>query len=88
VTDGLDIQFQKAFEKMSNLEQSLAPDIMLKLYAYYKQATAGNNFSFNNNSGEADVVDAFKLNAWMQLKGMPEDEAKQEYINLVNKILS
>ena len=83
----LDIQFNKAVEKVSTLKQSLAPDIMLKLYAYYKQATTGNNFLFNNNSA-SDVINAFKFNAWMQLNGMSEDEAKQEYINLVNKILS
>jgi acyl-CoA-binding protein len=83
----LDIQFKEAVEKVSTLKQGLAPDIMLKLYAYYKQATSGNNFIFNNN-GESDVINAFKFNAWMQLNGMPEDEAKQEYINLVNKILS
>lgn len=85
--DDLDIQFKEAFEKMSNLKQALAPDIMLKLYAYYKQATTGDNFSFNKSNG-SDLINAFKFNAWMQLNGMPENEAKEEYINLVNKILS
>ncbi|WP_299159717.1 acyl-CoA-binding protein [uncultured Tenacibaculum sp.] len=80
----LDIKFNKAYEKASSMQEKLPPDVMLKLYAYYKQAVKGDQFSFNAN---ADLKNAFKFNAWMQLKGMSEDEAKQEYINLVNSII-
>lgn len=81
----LDKEFQKAFELLSNLEETLAPDVMLKLYAYYKQAVSGDTFSYK---GEPDVRDAFKFNAWTQLKGMSQEEAKQEYINLAKEILT
>ena len=57
---------------------------MLKLYAYNKQANFGNNLSANS---ELDVRNAFKLNAWMQLKGMNSEEAKQKYINLAKTVL-
>lgn len=80
----LDIRFREAFQKMSIIREKLPPDVMLKLYAYYKQATKGDQFSFNAN---ADLRSAFKFNAWMQLKGMSEEQAKQEYIKLVNTIL-
>ena len=80
----LDIQFKKAYKKASSLEEKLPPDIMLKLYAYYKQAVKGDKFTFNSNN---DLRNAFKFNAWIQLQGMSEDEAKQEYINLVNSII-
>lgn len=80
----LDIQFQNAYRKASNIEETIPPDIMLRLYAYYKQAVKGDNFSFNTNQ---DIRNAFKFNAWIQLKGMSENEAKKEYINLVNTIL-
>ena len=43
----LDIQFLEAFERLvSSLSQdkAVAPDVMLKLYAYNKQANFGNNF--------------------------------------------
>lgn len=80
----LDIKFNKAYKKASSMQEKLPPDVMLKLYAYYKQAVKGDQFSFNAN---ADLKNAFKFNAWMQLKGMSEDEAKQEYINLVNSII-
>ncbi|WBX75699.1 acyl-CoA-binding protein [Tenacibaculum ovolyticum] len=84
MVNDLDIQFQKAYKEASKLKERLPPDVMLKLYAYYKQAVKGDHFSFNTNNG---LRNAFKFNAWMQLKGMSEDQAKQEYINLVNSII-
>ena len=44
----LDNQFNDAFDEISKLKKALAPDIMLKFYAYNKQANFGNNFSFKN----------------------------------------
>jgi acyl-CoA-binding protein len=80
----LDKQFNKAFNRISKLRKAIAPDIMLKFYAYNKQANFGNNISSNN---ENDVRNAFKLNAWLQLKGMDSEEAKQKYINLAKTVL-
>jgi len=77
----LDQDFKKAFSIASKMEDKLPQDIMLQFYAYYKQATAGDNFSFNANF---DVRNAFKFNAWMQLKGISSEEAKIKYIELVN----
>ena len=80
----LDKEFNEAFVKISKLRKAIATDIMLKLYAYNKQANFGNNLSANS---ELDVRNAFKLNAWMQLKGMNSEEAKQKYINLAKPVL-
>jgi diazepam-binding inhibitor (GABA receptor modulating acyl-CoA-binding protein) len=77
----LDQDFKKAFSTASKMEKKLPQDVMLQFYAYYKQATAGDNFSFNANF---DVRNAFKFNAWMQLKGISSEEAKIKYIELVN----
>ena len=82
----LNLLFEKAFKKASDTSMKFPPDTLLKLYAYYKQATNGDGFTFNANSDD-NLRDAFKFNAWMQLKGMTEDNAKQEYINLVNSII-
>ena len=81
----LNIEFAKAYEVSSSTEIKLPPDLMLQLYAYYKQATKGNNYV--QPSGNVELRNAFKLNAWFQLNHLTEDEAKQEYINLVNKYL-
>ncbi|QNM84139.1 acyl-CoA-binding protein [Polaribacter pectinis] len=80
----LDIEFKKAFEKISALKKGVAPDVMLKFYAFYKQANYGNKFSANNG---LNVRSAFKFNAWVQLNGMSSDEAKKEYIALAKTIL-
>lgn len=81
----LDIAFKEAYREISNLEEGVAPDIMLKFYAYYKQANFGNKFSSNNS---VNVRSGFKFNAWMQLNGMSPKQAKIEYIELAKTILN
>ena len=71
--------------KISKIGEAIAPDIMLKFYAYNKQANFGNRFASNN---EVDVRNAFKLNAWMQLNGMKSEEAKRRYIALAKTVLN
>ena len=80
----LDIAFKEAFIEISKLKQAVAPDVMLKLYAYNKQANFGSNFPYYD---ELDVRNGFKINAWMQLKDMSSDEAKKKYIELANSVL-
>ena len=58
---------------------------MLKLYAYYKHATRGVQFA--RPSGENNVRNAFKLNAIFQLNDITEEEAKKQYIKLVEAII-
>jgi acyl-CoA-binding protein len=81
----LNAAFEEAYKFSSKTTIKLAPDIMLALYAYYKQATKGNNYE--QPSGTIKLRNSFKLNAWFQLNHLSEDEAKKEYINLVNKHL-
>ena len=57
---------------------------MLEFYAYYKQATEGAEYT--TPSGESDLRNAFKLNAWFQINDLNADEAKKKYIELVEKI--
>ncbi|MBL4604734.1 MAG: acyl-CoA-binding protein [Flavobacteriaceae bacterium] len=80
----LDKEFKESFNQISALQENLSPDIMLKLYAYYKQAISGDILSFE---GEQDVRKGFKFNAWKQLNGMSQEKAKEEYINLAKTIL-
>lgn len=80
----LDTLYQEAFDKISKLKKGVAPDVMLRFYAFYKQASYGNNFTFNSAS---NLISGFKFNAWMQLNGMSSEDAKKEYIVLANSIL-
>ncbi|MBE7628891.1 acyl-CoA-binding protein [Tenacibaculum piscium] len=84
MVNDLDRQFEKAYKKASDFKGKLPPDTMLRLYSYYKQAIKGDKFTYDSND---NLRNAFKFNAWIQLKGMNEKQAKQEYINLVNSII-
>lgn len=83
----LDKEFMKAYTLASTTSKKLPPDIMLQFYAYYKQATKGNTVGFHKPSGNVELRNAFKLNAWIQIGNLTEDEAKIEYIKLVKKYL-
>lgn len=81
----INTQFNEAYELASNTSEKLPQDVMLQFYAYYKQATRGNNYG--QPSGNIELRNAFKLNAWFQLNHLSEDQAKLEYIKLVKKYL-
>lgn len=80
----LEEKFNTAFEIASNMTQKVPPDIMLKFYAYYKQATKGKNYK--QPTGGIPLKNAFKLNAWLQIKNLSVEEAKHKYIELVEEI--
>jgi len=87
MTKSLDIQFKEAYKTISGLSQDeFAPDILLKLYAYYKQATYGDNNPDFTETDEIDLRNGFKLNAWVQLRGTSIEDAKREYIKIVNTL--
>ena len=82
----LDIRFQEAVKKASLMTQaSLPQDVQLRLYAYYKQATLGiANPSYNSSY---DLRNAFKINAWMQIRHLSIEDAKELYIETINSII-
>ena len=81
----LDIRFQEAVNIALTMTQSSLPqDVQLRLYAYYKQATIGTinvkpspNFNLRN---------AFKINAWFQIRHLTIDEAKELYIETIHSL--
>jgi len=81
--DDLDKRFNKAFEIASAMTEKLPPDIMLQFYSYYKHATTKDSMVIP--SGDDMVRNAFKLNAYFQMANISEDDAKREYIRLVEK---
>ncbi len=81
----LERRFKEAVEIAYNLpEGSLAPDVQLRLYAYYKQATFG-TIEYRPAS-DFDLRNAFKTNAWLQISNISIEEAKKEYIGIVDQI--
>ena len=79
----LDRKFKKAFEIASAMTEKLPSDVMLRFYAYFKHATSKD--SFENPSGNNEIRNAFKLNAWFQINNISIDDAKQKYIELVEE---
>ena len=57
---------------------------MLKLYALYKQSTAGD--VDGKRPGFTDMVGRAKYDAWNTVKGKGKDEAMQDYVDLVESL--
>ena len=81
----LDIEFEEAYEKASNMTEALPQDVMLRIYAYYKQATQGTVHA--DRMGSVDLRNAFKTNAWMQISHLSSDEAKRLYIETIDSLI-
>jgi diazepam-binding inhibitor (GABA receptor modulator, acyl-CoA-binding protein) len=61
----------------------LGSDVMLDLYALYKQATSGD--AHGDRPGMLDVRGRAKFDAWAKRKGLSRDAAMETYIALVGK---
>ncbi len=80
----LDTRFLEAVAIAEQIPQaSLPQDVQLRCYAYFKQATSGNN---SQRSSSFDLRNAFKTNAWMQISHLSIDEAKELYIEAILSI--
>lgn len=81
----LNTRFEEAVASAEEMSQaSLPQDVQLRLYANYKQATFG---TIQSNNANFDLRNAFKTNAWMQVSHLSIDEAKENYIEIINSIL-
>jgi len=76
----LNIAFEDAVNRVNAHTEPFPADTLLKLYAYYKRATN----DYGKPRSKKSIINAFKTNALFQTENITEDEAKQEYINLVN----
>ncbi|MEN1729468.1 MAG: acyl-CoA-binding protein [Pseudomonadota bacterium] len=79
---------EEQFEEIAAAAQSLPErpdnDTMLKLYALYKQGSKGD--VEGEKPGFFDFVGVAKFEAWEKLKGLSQDDAKQQYIDLVKSL--
>ena len=78
-SEELDIEFKTAVDRVNDHTEPFPADFLLRLYAYYKKATN----DYGRPSSRKSIINAFKTNALFQVQDISEDEAKQEYINLV-----
>lgn len=78
-------QFEKAAEASKTLTEKPSNEILLQLYALYKQGSVG-DIDIDPPSNPFDIVGKAKFNAWEGLKGKPREEAMQEYVDLVVRL--
>jgi acyl-CoA-binding protein len=77
--------FEEAVAKSQTLTERPSNDILLKLYALFKQASEGD--VSGEKPGGFDFKGAAKYDAWAKIKGQEPDSAKSEYISLVESLL-
>ena len=80
----LNAAFEAAKAASMNLSERPDNQTLLKLYGLYKQGAVGDNNE--PKPGFTDFVASAKWNAWNQLKGVAQDDAKQQYIDLVKSL--
>ena len=80
----LDEQFQAAVADSKNLPERPDNATLLKLYALYKQGSEGD--VDGKRPGFSDMVGRAKWDAWNELKGQTQDEAKQAYVDLIEDL--
>ena len=76
--------FDQAVVDAKGLSERPDNATLLKLYALYKQASQGDNQAAKPGFG--DMVARAKWDAWTRLKGTPQTEAMQQYIDLIAEL--
>mgnify|MGYP001022758066 CR=1 FL=1 len=77
-------RFQTAAADSKKLSQRPDNDTLLKLYALFKQGSNGD--VEGKRPGFTDLVGRAKYDAWAKLKGLPNEEAMQQYVDLVESL--
>lgn len=80
----LNTRFEAAVANSKQLSERPDNNTLLKIYALYKQGTAGDNAE--KKPGFGDMVGRAKWDAWAKLKGTAQDDAKQQYIDLIESL--
>ena len=73
--------FDSAVERVKRLKQTPAIGELLELYAFYKQGTVGD--CQGKRPGMLDFRGRAKFDAWAEVKGLPREDARQRYVDLV-----
>lgn len=79
-------EFEQAQVDAKNLAQRPGNDVLLKLYALYKQGTEGD--AGGDRPGALDFVGRAKYDAWKALAGKAQGDAQREYVALVRDLRS
>lgn len=84
MSEELNATFLQAKDDVTKLSKAPDNDVKLQLYGLFKQSTEGD--VQGDRPGMMDFVGRAKYDSWKQHEGKSLDEAKQEYIALVEKL--
>lgn len=76
--------FESAVTRSKELSERPSNEDLLLMYGLYKQATLGDNME--KRPGGFDFKAVAKYEAWLKQKGKDKEEAKKEYIALVERL--
>ncbi|XP_008400378.1 enoyl-CoA delta isomerase 2 isoform X1 [Poecilia reticulata] len=78
-------QFEQAKSKLSALKKDPGNEVKLKIYALFKQASQGP--CNTPKPGMLDFVNKVKWDAWKSLGSISQDEAREQYCNLIGSLV-
>lgn len=84
MSDDLNARFEAAQAQALQLPAKPDNPTLLKIYGLFKQATVGDNTE--KKPSFSDFVARAKWDAWTLNKGLSADEAKQNYIALIDAL--
>ena len=77
-------KFEAAAADSKKLSERPSNDVLLQLYALYKQGSEGD--VEGKGPGFTDMVGRAKYDAWAAIKGTDSEDAMQQYIDLVKSL--
>ena len=77
-------EFESAVTRSRELSERPSNEDLLLMYGLFKQATEGDNEE--KRPGGFDFKAVAKYEAWLRQKGKLRDEAKKEYISLIERL--
>ena len=80
----LKARFEKAVAEYKSLPARPDNANLLKIYALYKQSTDGDNTG--KRPGFTDLVGRAKFDAWKGMEGTSNEQAMQNYIDLIESL--
>jgi diazepam-binding inhibitor (GABA receptor modulating acyl-CoA-binding protein) len=80
----LQAKFEAAVAESKNLTERPDNATLLKIYALYKQASTGDNTE--KKPGFSDMVGRAKWDAWNGFKGTSNQDAMQQYVDLIESL--
>ena len=77
-------RFDAAVAQSKSLSERPDNTTLLKIYGLYKQGTVGDNTE--KKPGFGDMVGRAKWDAWNGFKGTTQEDAQQQYIDLIQSL--